>query len=38
MLIKDLPKELKQLCFQRQIKQGNKGDFEGSLENIINYI
>lgn len=31
MLIKDLPEELKQLCFQRQIEQGNKGDFEGEL-------
>lgn len=32
MLIKDLPEELKQLCFQRQIEQGNKGDFEGTIE------
>lgn len=32
MLIKNLPEELKQLCFQRQIEQGNKGDFEGELQ------
>lgn len=32
MLIKDLPEELKQLCFQRQIEQGNKGNFEGTIQ------
>lgn len=32
MLIKDLPEELKQLCFQRQIEQGNKNNFEGLIQ------